>query len=61
MPTYEYKCSENPEHLFSEKREMSQEASRSTCAAKGCNGKLMRVFSAPPISFNGTGFSKRNG
>jgi putative FmdB family regulatory protein len=61
MPTYEYKCSDNPEHKFTEIREISKEASRSTCAAKECNGKLLRIFSAPPITFNGTGFSKRNG
>jgi predicted nucleic acid-binding Zn ribbon protein len=61
MPTYEYKCSEKPEHRFTEKREMSEEVSRSGCAEKGCNGKLLRIFGTPPITFNGTGFNAKRG
>ena len=60
MPTYEYKCNENPEHKFVEIRGITADATRSTCAEEGCEGKLLRVFTAPPITFNGTGFSKTN-
>lgn len=61
MPTYEYKCSEKPEHTFSEKRGMNEEATRSTCAEEGCSGRLVRVFGTPPITFKGTGFSSQRG
>ena len=61
MPTYEYKCENNSEHKFVEVRGMTKEASRSTCAEQGCDGRLIRVFSAPPITFNGTGFSAKSG
>ena len=61
MPTYEYKCSKNPEHTFTEIREMSKEVSRSTCAEEPCDGKLIRIFAAPSITFNGSGFNTRNG
>jgi putative FmdB family regulatory protein len=61
MPTYEYKCSENPEHRFTEIREMSKEVSRSTCAEDACDGRLVRIFAAPSITFNGSGFNTRNG
>ena len=61
MPTYEYKCSENPEHRFTEIREMSEEASRLTCAETGCDGRLIRIFGTPSIKFNGTGFNSSRG
>jgi len=61
VPTYEYKCSEKPEHRFTEIREMSEEASRSICAEDGCNGRLIRIFGTPSITFNGSGFNTRNG
>lgn len=60
MPTYEYKCSKC-EAPYSEIRGMTESEKRKTCAAKGCNGKLLRVFSAPPISFNSAGFNQRHG
>ena len=61
MPTYEYQCSENPEHKYKEIRGMTEEATRSTCAEEGCEGKLMRIFGTPPITFKGSGFHARNG
>ena len=61
MPTYEYKCSENPEHKFKEIRGMTEEASRSTCAEEGCEGRLIRIFGTPPITFNGGGFNAKRG
>jgi predicted nucleic acid-binding Zn ribbon protein len=54
--TYDYKCSENPEHLYSESRGMNEEQKQTTCAEKGCNGRLVRVFSAPKINFKGGGY-----
>jgi predicted nucleic acid-binding Zn ribbon protein len=60
MPTYEYKCDLIPEHKFVEVRGITESASRSTCAEDGCNGRLLRVFSAPPITFKGPGFQHTN-
>lgn len=57
MPTYEFKCDLNPEHRYVEVRGITEPSTRSTCAEEGCEGKLLRVFSAPPINFKGTGFS----
>jgi predicted nucleic acid-binding Zn ribbon protein len=59
--TYEYKCSIDSEHKYVEVRSINAEVSRTTCAAKGCGGKLIRVFSAPPITFKGSGFSSTKG
>lgn len=56
MPVYEYVCEEG--HTYSETRGITEDQVRSTCAEEGCDAKLKRVFSAPPITFKGTGFSK---
>jgi putative FmdB family regulatory protein len=61
MPTYEYKCSENPDHRFKEIRSITADASRTTCAEKGCQGKLITVFGTPPIVFKGSGFHSKRG
>lgn len=61
MPTYEYKCSENPEHTFSENRGMTEDPTRSTCAEEGCDAKLKRIFGTPPITFKGGGFHSTRG
>ena len=61
MPTYEYRCNENPEHIFVEVRGMDDAPSRDTCDRPGCQGRLIRVFSAPPITFKGGGFHATNG
>ena len=58
--TYDYKCEKNPKHTYSESRGMHEEPKRSTCAVEGCDGKLLRVYSAPPINFKGTGYSTSN-
>jgi predicted nucleic acid-binding Zn ribbon protein len=60
MPSYEYKCVENPEHKYVEVRGINDEQKQSTCIIEGCSGKLSRVFSAPPISFKGSGFSTKS-
>lgn len=61
MPTYNYKCEKNPKHVYSENRGMNEPDKVSTCAEKDCDGKLIRVFGAPPIMFKGTGFSSNRG
>lgn len=57
MPTYEYRCSENEAHKYTEIRSINAELSRSTCAEEGCEGRLIRIYNAPPINFKGAGFS----
>lgn len=60
MPTYEYKCELDHAHKYVEIRGITEAATRETCAEEGCQGKLLRVFSAPPITFKGTGFQHAN-
>ncbi len=54
--TYEYKCSENPEHKYLEYRSMHEDQKQLTCVEEGCEGRLVRVFYAPKINFKGGGF-----
>jgi predicted nucleic acid-binding Zn ribbon protein len=61
MPTYEFKCELVPEHKYVEVRGITESSTRSTCAEEGCEGRLLRVFSAPPITFKGSGFQRGNG
>lgn len=58
--TYEYYCSENKEHTYSEIRSITENQTKFTCAEEGCDGKLLRKFTAPPITFKGTGFQGVN-
>jgi putative FmdB family regulatory protein len=60
MPTYDYKCDTNPEHKLTEIRGITETSTKTTCAEDGCDGKLLRVFSAPPITFKGSGFQHIN-
>jgi predicted nucleic acid-binding Zn ribbon protein len=56
--TYEYKCSENPEHRHLVHRSITaEEPEAQICVEEGCGGTLVRVFSAPKINFKGGGFS----
>jgi putative FmdB family regulatory protein len=57
MPTYEYKCEKNLEHKYVEIRAINEEQVKKTCVEEGCDGKLLRVFSAPQVTFKGTGFN----
>ncbi len=57
MPTYEYKCSEG--HVYTEVRGISEETKVTECPE--CGKPLNRIFSAPPITFKGSGFSKTHG
>jgi putative FmdB family regulatory protein len=59
MPTYEYICENG--HTNLEVRSINEDQKITTCAEEGCGGKLKRVFGAPPIVFNGTGFSAKKG
>jgi putative FmdB family regulatory protein len=61
MPTYEYRCNENPDHKYVEVRSINVNVSRETCDKPGCQGRLIRVFSAPPITFSGSGFNAKKG
>lgn len=61
MPSYEYKCENDSQHFYIEVRSINDPQEKTTCAAEGCGGKLIRVFGAPPIIFNGTGFSAKRG
>jgi predicted nucleic acid-binding Zn ribbon protein len=56
--TYEYKCSENPEHKNVVHRSITaEEPEEQICIVEGCTGKLSRVFHAPKINLKGGGFS----
>ena len=59
MPTYSYKCENG--HDYEETRGMTEKPRRSICAEEGCDGRLIRVFGAPSITFNGTGFNSKHG
>jgi len=52
MPTYEYRC-RNCGHSFDIIQKMS-DASLTHCPE--CGGELRKVFTAPAISFKGSGF-----
>lgn len=56
MPTYEYKCQNG--HTHTEVRPINSEQVTKTCAAVGCGTTLSRVFTAPLVSFKGSGFNK---
>ena len=63
MPTYQYKCENEPEdtnHKYEHTRNMTDpelEPEKLICKVEGCGGKLERIFTAPPIQFKGMGFS----
>jgi putative FmdB family regulatory protein len=54
MPIYEYKCSEKPEHRFTEVRGMDEEPRITKCG--DCNKPVVRLFEVRGISFKGDGF-----
>ncbi len=54
MPTYEYKCDNG--HSYVEMRSITENSLVSTCKEEGCLLELKRVFSAPPVTFKGSGF-----
>jgi putative FmdB family regulatory protein len=54
MPTYEYKCSEKPEHRFTEIRGMNEDQRITECTE--CKKPVVRLFEVRGISFKGDGF-----
>jgi putative FmdB family regulatory protein len=54
MPIYEYKCSEKPEHRFTEIRGMDDQPSITKCTE--CNKPVVRLFEVRGIRFKGDGF-----
>lgn len=56
MPTYEYKCKEN-NHTYVEIRSITEDQKVDVCPEEKCGSPLIRVFAAPPITFNGAGFA----
>jgi hypothetical protein len=59
MPNYEYKCPDG--HKYVEARSMTADDTITDSPCKECGKPLIRIFSAPPITFNGTGFSQKRG
>lgn len=53
MPKYEYKCTKC-DARFVEERSMSAEQELTHCP--DCDTLLLRVYSAPVVTFNGSGF-----
>ena len=62
MPTYDYRC-DTCEHSF-ELFQSFAEDPLSTCTTEVCNGPgngtVRKIFSAPGISFKGSGFYKND-
>ena len=62
MPTYDYRC-DTCEHSF-ELFQSFAEDPLSTCTKEVCNGPgngtVRKIFSAPGISFKGSGFYKND-
>jgi putative FmdB family regulatory protein len=54
MPTYEYKCSEKPEHRFTEIRGMNEAPRITECTE--CKKPVVRLFEVRGINFKGDGF-----
>ena len=59
MPTYQYECAKG--HSYEEIRKITEEPKSTTCAQPLCGTKLKRKFTAPTITFNGTGFNTTRG
>lgn len=54
MPTYSYKCSEKPEHRFTEVRGMNEEQTITECTH--CKKPVIRLYEVRGINFKGDGF-----
>jgi predicted nucleic acid-binding Zn ribbon protein len=59
MPTYEYKCENNAEHIQKDIRSITAEEPTLICTIEECAGKMIRIFNAPPIEFKGGGWSTK--
>ncbi len=58
MASYEYKCNADEESVTIS-RGMTEDEIIPYCDV--CNGPMLRVYSAPPVKFNGTGFYSTGG
>lgn len=58
MASYEYKCSADNQ-LVTISRGMTEDEIIPYCDT--CNEPMSRVYSAPPVKFNGTGFYSTGG
>jgi len=58
MPTYDYRCDEC-ENVFEVFQSFSEDA-LSKCPEEDCAGEVKKIFSAPGISFKGSGFYKND-
>lgn len=55
MAIYNYKCKDNL-HPYTENRSIKEDQKNNKCPE--CGSELKRVFDAPGIQFNGSGFYK---
>jgi putative FmdB family regulatory protein len=60
MPTYEYKCEKNEEHVLQHVRSITDEEPDLICTEEDCGGTMIRIFKAPPIKFEGGGWSTKD-
>ena len=58
MPTYEYQCPIGNE-MESVERSMADDEIVPVC--KSCDTEMKRVYYAPPVKFNGSGFYSTGG
>lgn len=58
MPTYDYRCNTCDE-VFEIFQSFSEDA-LTECPTGGCTGSVKKIFSAPGISFKGSGFYKND-
>ena len=58
MASYEYKCNADDESVIIS-RGMTEDEIIPYCDV--CNEPMLRVYSAPPVKFNGTGFYSTGG
>ena len=58
MPTYDYRC-DACENVFEVFQSFSEDP-LSTCPEENCGGAVKKIFSAPGISFKGSGFYKND-
>ncbi|MEG3586965.1 MAG: FmdB family zinc ribbon protein [Actinomycetota bacterium] len=58
MPTYDYRCDtcENTFEIF----QSFSEDPLTSCPSEQCSGSVKKIFSAPGISFKGSGFYKND-
>ncbi len=58
MPTYDYRC-DACENVFEVFQSFSEDP-LSKCPEENCGGEVKKIFSAPGISFKGSGFYKND-